>query len=74
MEPTLAELATDLAGKLKVCKINTDQNPQTTMRYGIQGVPTFIVFEEGEPRSRRVGAQSKGQLISMLDGVLAPEG
>ena len=70
MEPTLAELAVEYEGKLTVCKMNTDQNPQTTMHYTVQGVPTFVVFEAGEPKGRRVGAQSKGQLVSLLNKVL----
>lgn len=73
MEPTLAELAVEYGGRLQVCKMNTDQNPRTTMCYTVQGVPTFIVFEAGEPRGRRIGAQSKGQLVSMLNKVLDQE-
>ena len=73
MEPTLAELAVEYEGRLKVCKINTDQNPHTTMHYKVQGVPTFIVFQAGELSERRVGAQSKGQLVSMLNKVLDRE-
>lgn len=70
MEPTLAELASEYGGRLKICKMNTDQNPHTTMRYTVQGVPTFVLFEGGEPRERRVGAQSKGQLVGLLSNVL----
>jgi thioredoxin 1 len=69
MEPTLAELAIEYDGKLKVCKMNTDQNPRTTLYYTVQGVPTFILFEKGKPRGRRTGAQSKGQLLSLLNQV-----
>lgn len=70
MEPTLSELAIEYEGKLMVCKMNTDQNPRTTMHYTVQGVPTFILFEEGKPRGRRIGAQSRGQLLSLLNQVL----
>lgn len=70
MEPTLVKLAVEYEGRLKVCKMNTDQNPRTTMRYTVQGVPTFVLFEAGEARERRVGAQSQGQLATMLNNVL----
>ena len=70
MEPILAELAVEYEGRLQVCKINTDQNPRTTMLYTVQGVPTFIVFEGGVPKGRCIGAQSKGQLVSVLNQVL----
>lgn len=73
MEPTLAELVAEYEGRLMICKMNTDQNPRTTMHYTVQGVPTFIAFEAGEPKGRRVGAQSKGQLVAMLNEVLGLE-
>ena len=68
MDPTLAQLAAEYAGQLKVCKINADQNPRTVLRYSIEGLPTFIVFEAGEVKGRRTGAQSRGQLQTLLEG------
>lgn len=67
MEPTLQQLAADHAERLKVTKINVDQNPRTARAYKIQGAPTFIVFSAGEVRGRRIGAQSKGQLEALID-------
>lgn len=67
MEPLLSEMAGEYAGRIKVCKINADQNPRTAARYTIQGVPTFIVLEAGQVKGRRVGAQSRGQLQALLE-------
>lgn len=67
MEPTLAELAAEYDGRLKVVKINSDQNPRTVARYTIQGVPTLIVFDAGQVKGRRVGAQSRAQLGALLE-------
>jgi len=70
VEPVIAELATEYDGRLKVGKLNVDQNPRVAAHYHILGVPTFIVFSAGEPGERRVGAQSKAQLKDVLRGVL----
>jgi len=67
MEPLLAELAVEYDGRIKVGKINADQNPRTVARYTVQGMPTFIVFDAGEVKGRRVGAQSRGQLQALLE-------
>ena len=67
MEPTLSALAAEYAGRLKVAKINADQNPRTVARYTVQGLPTFIVFDAGEVKARRMGAQSLGQLQMLLE-------
>jgi thioredoxin 1 len=67
MEPLLAELAAEYDGRLKVTRINADQNPRTVARYTIQGVPTFIVFDAGQVKGRRVGAQSRAQLQALLE-------
>jgi len=66
MEPTLKQLAADYAGRLKVGKINVDQNPHRASQYTIQGAPTFIVFSFGKVRGRRTGAQSEAQLEDFL--------
>ncbi|NQT48184.1 MAG: thioredoxin [Chloroflexi bacterium] len=70
VEPVIAELAEEYDGKIKVGKLNVDQNPQVAARYNILGVPTFIVFSAGHARERRTGAQSKAQLKDLLRGVL----
>jgi len=67
VEPVVAELAEEFAGKIKVGKLHVDQNPRTASKYHIMGVPTFILFNSGKPLQRRVGAQSKEQLKQMLN-------
>jgi thioredoxin 1 len=66
-EPTVAELSEELEGKVKVYKINVDQNPQRRSEYNIMGVPTFILFKKGKELKRAVGARSKQQLLNMLE-------
>jgi len=70
IEPLIAELAKEYDGKVKVGKLQVDQNPKTASKYEIKGVPTFILFNGGEPVRQRVGAQSKQQLREMLEAVL----
>jgi thioredoxin 1 len=69
MDPLLAELATDYEGRIKVGKINADQNPRAAARYTVQGVPTFIIFDAGEVKGQRVGAQSRSQLEELIKEV-----
>jgi thioredoxin 1 len=66
-EPVIEELAVEYDGRLKVGKINVDQNPRMRNRYGVQGVPTFVVLVAGEEKDRRVGAQSRSQLQKLLE-------
>lgn len=75
MEPTLEQLAVDYEGRLRVGKINVDQNPRMAIQYKIQGAPTFIAFLGGEIVARRTGAQSQAQLEKLLDqaGVLGSD-
>lgn len=67
MEPTLEQLAVDYGGRVKVGKLNVDQNPRMSAEYRIQGAPTFLIFSSGELRGRRIGAQSEVQLEKMLE-------
>ena len=62
----LEEVAADFKGKIKVIKIDTDQNPQVSQTYGIRGIPTFILFKKGEPIWRASGAMPKQQLESAI--------
>jgi thioredoxin 1 len=70
VEPVLDELSIEYAGRLKVGKLNVDQNPRTPQRYQVVGVPTFVVFQTGEAVQRKTGAQSKQQLLRLLGDVL----
>jgi len=68
--PVLEEIATDYAGKLKVAKLNIDENPQTPPKYGIRGIPTLMLFKNGNVEATKVGALSKSQLSAFIDGNL----
>ena len=65
--PVLEEISTEYAGKLRVCKLNIDENPDTPPRYGIRGIPTLMLFKGGEVEATKVGALTKSQLAAFLD-------
>ncbi len=71
--PIVAELSSEYAGKLKVGKVNTDDNQQIAVRYGIMSIPTILIFKNGEPVEQvvGVGGQPKKTLIAKIDAVLA---
>ena len=69
--PILDEVAREYSGRLKVAKLNIDQNPGTAPKYGIRGIPTLLLFKNGEVAATKVGALSKGQLKEFLDANLA---
>ncbi|WP_199610237.1 thioredoxin TrxA [Flocculibacter collagenilyticus] len=65
--PILDEVATEYDGKVKVAKLNIDQNPGTPPKFGIRGIPTLLLFKEGNVAATKVGALSKTQLKEFLD-------
>jgi thioredoxin 1 len=65
--PMLDELAKQYEGKLRVVKVNIDQNQQTPRTYGVRGIPTLMVFKNGKVEATQIGAVSKGQLTQMID-------
>ena len=65
--PVLQEIAAEYQGKLKVAKLNIDENPQTPPKYGIRGIPTLMLFKNGNVEATKVGALSKSQLTAFLD-------
>ena len=65
--PILTEIATEYQGKIKVAKLNIDENPQTPPKYGIRGIPTLMLFKDGNVEATKVGALSKSQLTAFLD-------
>jgi thioredoxin 1 len=68
--PTVEELAKEYVGKLKVGKLNTDENPDIASRYKIMGIPTIIFFKDGEKADQIVGAVPKPQLKAKIDALL----
>ncbi|HEX6829211.1 MAG TPA: thioredoxin TrxA [Burkholderiales bacterium] len=68
--PILDELAREYAGRLKVAKLNIDDNQTTPPRYGIRGIPTLMLFKKGNVEATKVGAMSKSQLTAFLDSHL----
>ncbi|WP_326834113.1 thioredoxin [Amycolatopsis rhabdoformis] len=69
--PVLEEIAGEHAGSLVVAKLDVDANPAVAVNYGIQSIPTMIVFRDGKPLTRIVGARSKAELLSDLAEYLA---
>ena len=65
--PILVEVADEYEGKLTVAKLNIDENPATAPKYGIRGIPTLLLFKDGEVVATKVGALSKGQLKEFLN-------
>ncbi|MES9977702.1 MAG: thioredoxin TrxA [Candidatus Thiodiazotropha sp. 6PLUC5] len=68
--PVLDEIAKEYGDKLKVAKLNIDENPNTPPRYGIRGIPTLMLFKNGEVEATKVGAVSKSQLVAFIDSNL----
>lgn len=70
MSPIIDQLATELAGKARVAKLNTDENPMTGRRFGIQGIPTLLILRQGKEVGRLVGAHPKAAILQKLREVL----
>ncbi len=68
--PVLEEISGEYAGKLKITKLNIDENPATPPKYGIRGIPTLMLFKNGNVEATKVGAVSKSQLSAFIDGNL----
>jgi len=65
--PILNEIADEYDGKIKIAKLNIDENPQTPPKYGIRGIPTLMLFKGGNVEATKVGAVSKSQLTAFID-------
>ena len=65
--PVLEELSTELQGKVKIVKLNVDENPETASRYGVMSIPTLMIFKGGEMASRQVGAAPKQKLQQWIN-------
>jgi len=68
--PILDEIANAYSDRVRIAKLNIDENPQTPPKYGIRGIPTLILFKNGVVEAQKVGAVSKGQLAAFLDSHL----
>ena len=72
MDPVIDAVSEELAGRVKIVKLDVDTNPGTTSRFNVRAMPTLIVFKGGEPVDYKVGAgQSRAQLIKWLESVAA---
>ena len=69
--PVLEEVAGELKGKLKIVKLNVDENPETAAKYGIQSIPTLMIFKNGEMASRQIGAATKAKIVQWITGAVA---
>ncbi len=70
MTPTIDAIANDYAGRVKVGKLDVDENGGTAMRYNVRGIPTLLLFKGGQIVEQKVGAMAKGDLQKMLDSHL----
>jgi thioredoxin 1 len=70
LDPVVEEIAGLYEGKLKVGKLNTDDNRETAAKYGIMSIPTIMIFKNGKVEERIVGAQPKKSIVVKIDGVL----
>ena len=68
--PVLEDIAEEYDGRLKICKLNIDENQVTPSKYGIRGIPTLMLFKDGNVDATKVGALSKSQLTAFLDSNL----
>ena len=68
--PILDEISKEYAGRLTVAKLNVDENQQTPQKYGVRGIPTLMLFKNGNVEATKVGALSKSQLTAFIDSHL----
>ena len=68
--PSLDEISEELDGKMSLAKINIDENPETPSKYGVRGIPTLMLFKDGEVASTKVGALPKSKLKEWVESVI----
>ena len=68
--PILDEIADEYSGKLTVAKLNIDENQETPQKYAVRGIPTLMIFKDGEVAATKVGAVSKSQLAAFIDSAI----
>ena len=70
LAPTLDEIADDYQGKIKVVKIDIDQNPDSAAQYNVRSIPTLLIFKNGNVEASKIGLQSKSQLAAFIDSTI----
>jgi len=65
--PSLDELSTEMAAKVKIAKINIDENPQVPTKYGVRGIPTMMIFQDGQVAAMKVGALPKNKIKEWIE-------
>jgi thioredoxin 1 len=68
--PSLEEIATEMQGKIKVAKLNIDENPAVAGKLGIRSIPTLMLFKDGKLASQKVGAAPKGELVNWINAAI----
>jgi thioredoxin 1 len=69
--PALEELAKELDGKVAIVKLNVDENPTTPTKYGVRGIPTLMIFRDGQVAATKVGALPKSKILEWINGAVA---
>ena len=70
VDPLLSEIATEMAGKVEIVKLNIDENPETAMAYRVMSVPTLTIFKGGQPVQSVAGAKPKGDLVRFIESAI----
>ncbi|MFP3942918.1 MAG: thioredoxin TrxA [Alphaproteobacteria bacterium] len=65
--PALEEIASEMGGKITVAKLNIDENPNTPMKYGVRGIPTLMLFKDGQVAATKVGALPKSKILEWIE-------
>lgn len=68
--PVLEEVAGEMAGKVKIVKLNVDESPNVASKYGIQSIPTLMIFKNGEMTARQIGAAPKAKIVQWINGAI----
>jgi thioredoxin 1 len=68
--PSLEEIATEMVGKVKITKLNVDENPGVAGQLGIRSIPTLMIFKDGKVAAQKVGAAPKGELVKWINGAI----
>ena len=68
--PALEELSSEFGERVTIAKLNIDENPDAPAKYGVRGIPTMILFKNGQPAATKIGAEPKSRIQGWLEGVL----